>query len=107
MTAMSTERNKQLAMDFFEQIWNQKDESAIDRFIPENAKGVVIVEVDPDSPSAAAGLRPGDVVHEIARKPVGSAKEAVELSEKLKSETKVLLRVSTRGASRYVVVERK
>jgi serine protease Do len=75
--------------------------------IPENTKGVVIVEVDPESPSASVGLRPGDVVHEIARQPVTTAKEAVEMSEKLKAETKVLLRVSTRGASRYVVVERK
>jgi hypothetical protein len=31
----------------------------------------------------------------------------VELSEKLKKEKKVLLRVSTKGQSRFVVVERK
>jgi hypothetical protein len=29
----SLEENRQAAADFFEQIWNQKDESAIDRFI--------------------------------------------------------------------------
>jgi hypothetical protein len=29
----SLESNRQAAADFFEQIWNQKDESAIDRFI--------------------------------------------------------------------------
>lgn len=74
--------------------------------IPENVKGVVILQVDPESPSAAAGLKPGDVIHEVARQPVTTAKEAVELSEKLKGETKVLLRVSSRGGSRYVVVER-
>ena len=33
------EKNKQLARDFFEQIWNQGDESAIDRFIAEDAAG--------------------------------------------------------------------
>lgn len=75
--------------------------------IPANIKGVVILQVDPDSPSAAAGLKPGDVIHEMARQPVSTAKEAVDLSEKLKNEQKVLLRVSTRGTSRYVVVKRK
>ena len=33
------EENKKLARDFFEQIWNQGDESAIDRFIAEDAAG--------------------------------------------------------------------
>ena len=33
------EKNKELARQFFEQIWNQGDESAIDRFIAENAAG--------------------------------------------------------------------
>ena len=31
------EENKELAREFFEQIWNQGDESAIDRFIAEYA----------------------------------------------------------------------
>jgi serine protease Do len=75
--------------------------------LPENVKGVIITQVDPDSPSATAGLRRGDVIHDINREPVTSAKQAVELSEKLKKEKKVLLRVSSRGSSRFVVVERK
>jgi len=33
------EKNKELARQFFEQIWNQGDESAIDRFIAEDAAG--------------------------------------------------------------------
>lgn len=36
---MSIEENKQLAITFFEEIWNQKDESAIDRYVAENAAG--------------------------------------------------------------------
>ena len=35
----STEAIRQLAKDFFEQIWNQGDESAIDRFISVNTVG--------------------------------------------------------------------
>jgi len=75
--------------------------------IPEGAKGVVVTEIDQDSPSAEAGLKPGDVIHEINREPVNTAKDAVDLSEKVKKEKKVLLRVSTKGNSRYVIVERK
>ena len=75
--------------------------------LPETAKGVVVTEIDPDSPSAEAGIKAGDVIHEINREPITSAKEAVDLSEKVKKEKKVLLRVSTKGTSRYVVVERK
>lgn len=43
---------KELARQFFEQIWNQGDESAIDRFIPENAAGN-----DPDFGSGREGFR--------------------------------------------------
>ena len=75
--------------------------------LPESSKGVVITEIDPDSASAEAGLKVGDVVHEINREPVTSAKDAVDLSEKVKKEKKVLLRVSTKGSTRYVVVEHK
>ena len=75
--------------------------------VPENAKGVIITAIDPDSASAEAGLKVGDVVHEINRESINSAQQAVELSEKVKKEKKVLLRVSTKGNSRYVIVEHK
>ena len=36
---MSTEANKALIREFFEQVWNQGSEAAIDRFIAEDAAG--------------------------------------------------------------------
>jgi serine protease Do len=75
--------------------------------LPENTKGVVITEIDQDSASADAGLKVGDVIHEVNREVITSSKQAVELSEKVKKEKKVLLRVSSKGSSRYVVVEHK
>jgi serine protease Do len=75
--------------------------------LPEGAKGVVITNVDPDSPSAAAGLKRGDVIHEIDKQPVNTAKQAVDLSEKVKAQKKVLLRVSSKGQTRYVIVGTK
>ncbi len=75
--------------------------------LPENVKGVVVTQIDSDSPSFAAGIREGDVVHEINREAVTTSKQAVDLSEKVKKDKKVLLRVSTKGSSRFVVVTPK
>jgi hypothetical protein len=38
----SLEENRKSAEDFFELIWNQKDESAIDRFIAIDAAGMTL-----------------------------------------------------------------
>jgi steroid delta-isomerase-like uncharacterized protein len=46
------ETNKRLARAFFEEIWNQGDESAIDRYIPLDAKGN-----DPDFGSGREGFK--------------------------------------------------
>ena len=75
--------------------------------VPEDAKGAVVTQIDPDSPCAAAGIKVGDVIQEIDRKPVTDAGQAVDLSEQVKKERKVLLLVATKGASRFVMVERK
>jgi len=72
--------------------------------LPENLRGVVITEVQPDSPSAEAGLKRGDVILEINRKPVKTAEEAVRMTEKTGDKT-TLLRVWRDGNSRFVVVD--
>jgi serine protease Do len=72
--------------------------------LPERLKGAVITNVEPDSPSAKAGLRAGDVILEINRQPVASAEDAVELSTKAESK-KTLLRVFSRGGTSFVVVD--
>jgi len=72
--------------------------------VPDNIKGVVITEVQPDSPAAEAGLKQGDVIQEINRHPVKTADEAVKLTENVKDKV-TLLRIWSDGGSHYVVVD--
>jgi serine protease Do len=72
--------------------------------LPGGVKGVVITDIDPNSAAAEAGLKPGDVIQEINRKPVRTAEEAVKLTENTDNKV-TLLRIWSNGGSHYVVVD--
>lgn len=73
--------------------------------IPQNVEGALVTQVDPDSACADADLKTGDVILEIDGKAVKNSEDAVKLSEEVKTKSTVRLRVSTRGNTRFVVVE--
>jgi serine protease Do len=72
--------------------------------IPARVEGALIVEVAPDSPSARAGLKPGDVILEINRQPITSADEAVQHSAEA-TERRTLVKLWSRGGTIYTVVD--
>lgn len=71
--------------------------------IPAHVRGALVTNVDPNSNAFAGGLRMGDVILEIERKAVSNADEAVELSSNFEGK-KVLLRVWSRGSTKYLFV---
>ena len=65
-------------------------------------QGVVVTSVEPDSAADKAGLVPGDVIREINRQPVKSAKEFEKVSSAVKKGENVLILINRRGASLFL-----
>jgi Do/DeqQ family serine protease len=70
-----------------------------------STRGVVVVDVDPDSNAAAAGLRSGHVIESVAKQPVTNVNEFNAAMQKA-DKKEVLLRVRRLdGRSSFVVVK--
>ncbi len=69
--------------------------------VPADVEGALIAEVAPGSRAEQAGLKRGEVILEIDRKPVTSAKDAVAAIGESKGA--ILLRTWSKQGARYVV----
>jgi serine protease Do len=70
--------------------------------IPPNVTGVVIVQLDPNSPAAQYGLQAGDVIEGINRQPVRNVADFNKLAAQAKGQT--LLRINRQGNGVFVVI---
>jgi serine protease Do len=74
--------------------------------LPDNAKGVVVTDVQPGSPAADKGLQPGDVIVEADHKKVtdpSMVAEAVRAAAD-RGATTILLLVDRQGQDRFVAI---
>lgn len=72
--------------------------------LPDDAEGVVIVDVDRSSPAAREGLRAGDVIKRVGNKKVATPKEVIDALERQSNRKAVLLLVSRQGNDRFIAV---
>jgi serine protease Do len=74
--------------------------------VPKNVKGVVVTGIADDSPLAALGIQPGDVIQSINQQPVTTPQQAeAKLKEAQASKNKqVLLLINRHGTSEYLAL---
>jgi serine protease Do len=73
--------------------------------LPSGARGALVREVQPGSPAQEAGLRPGDLIQEVNRRPIRSAREFGETVRQQQGKDLVLL-VNRGGNTAFVILER-
>jgi serine protease Do len=70
--------------------------------LPSNVTGVVISEVDQNSPAGQYGLQEGDVIESVNRQPVHNTVDFNRLAAQAKGQA--LLRINRRGNGYFVVI---
>ena len=75
--------------------------------VPEGTAGVVITEIEPDSPAAAVGLQPGDVIVQVNRHAVNSVSDFNSDVRAGASKESTLLLVKRGAGTQFVVVPNK
>ena len=84
------------------------DDELRERFeISADVNGVVVTEVDEDSPASTKGVTAGDVIVEIAQATVSTPKEALDRLEELKGQGRrnaLLMLASKNGELRFVTL---
>ena len=79
-------------------------EDLADRFGYQGLKGVIISDVESDSPAQLAGLRPGMLILEVNKKAISNTDEFLTVLKKANEKDSVLLLVQEENHTRYVVL---
>lgn len=75
-----------------------------DRYNIKDKKGVIITEVEPNSPAEREGIRPGDLLKEINKVEVNNTGEFNAAMNKIKKDESILLRVIRENRAFFVVL---
>jgi serine protease Do len=70
-------------------------------------QGVAVVGVEPGSAAAEAGIRQGDIIIEVNRKPVDSIKDVTDGISQAKDKENLLLLVQRQDGKFYVPLEQQ
>jgi serine protease Do len=73
--------------------------------LPKGVQGLVVTEVEPGGQAAQEGLRAGDALLEVNRKPVATLKEFSALTKQIKPGETALLLVQRGGSTFYLAVK--
>jgi len=77
-----------------------------DKFgLPKNVQGVVVTQLEPRGQAAQEGIRAGDIIMEVNRKPVTSVKDFSQLVGVLKAGDSALLLVQRGGSTFYMALK--
>ena len=72
---------------------------------PATGSGVEIVAIDPGTPAAASGLKPGDVILSVEGAPLTNADQFRQMAQAVPAGATVRLRVSRQGWEREVALQ--
>lgn len=75
-----------------------------DQFDEQMIEGVIVTSVETDSPADEQGIKPGDIINEVNRKPVTNARDFREMLKKADPKRSLLLNVVSGGSIRMVVL---
>jgi serine protease Do len=70
--------------------------------IPKEVEGAVVTDVAADSPAAALGIEPGDVIQSVDQQPVKTAQQAAEALQQAAGKGNILLLLNRHGSSQFV-----
>ena len=75
-----------------------------DQFGYRQDQGVLVADVDPDSPADQAGLKPGQLIEEVNKRRVHNLRELKQVLAQSNTPNQVLLRIRAGEYSQYVVL---
>jgi len=78
----------------------------IDKYGLENKEGVIVVEVEPDSPAYEANIIPGSVIKKIDRYSIRNYSDFLKAKERVSSKKYISIYVAVNGQGRFVVLKK-